>query len=85
MFPNWDQWVKIFEAGGGFSGLNSTLAAAGGESLHGEEFEFYWTSTVKVPGSRSYFWYIDSNGNFTVDNYGANWDQKYRVRGCLVF
>lgn len=23
--------------------------------------------------------------NFTVDNNGADWDQKYRVRGCLAF
>ena len=84
--PSQAEWQQMFSANGGnqdsYTGLNTALAAAGGDSSKLQEYAFYWSSSEFDPGVDAY----------DVVLYGgdAGWgsddeDDDYRVRACLAF
>lgn len=84
--PTKDEWNQMFSANGGsegsYTGLNTALAAAGGDSSKLQEGARYWSSSENSPGVDAY----------RVDLYGglASWDSGdegygFLVRACLAF
>ena len=83
LLPSQDQWKAMFKANGGsessYSGLNSALATAGGNSS--ELLGSYWSST-ETGGSTAYFVRIfGDTANFMSDGKASD----YGVRACLAF
>ena len=86
--PSQAEWQQMFSANGGnqdsYTGLNTALAAAGGDSSKLQESAHYWSSSEDNPGVDAYFVSL-------VSGYGyAYWssddeDVDFRVRACLAF
>lgn len=83
--PSQAEWQQMFSANGGnpnsYTGLNTTLAAAGGDSSKLQEFDFYWSST-EDDEDRAYHVYLDDgDAFFNLVSKGS----PGRVRACLAF
>ena len=83
--PTKDEWKQMFSANGGnedsCSGLNTALAAVGGDSSKLLESGIYWSST---PYDENNVWRVDlfyGNGEWDYGSVGY----KRHVRACLVF
>ena len=83
--PTKEEWNLMFSANGGsegsYAGLNTALAAAGGDGSKLKEYGFYWSST---PDGGAYAWEVG------LYEGGANWyrdlvGDSFRVRACLAF
>lgn len=87
LLPSQNQWKTMFSANGGneesFAGLNTALAAAGGDSskLNSDILytDFYWSSTEN--GSSNAWYYVFRFGYWNYSSKGNH----YYVRACLVF
>ena len=84
--PSQAEWQQMFSANGGnqnsYTGLNTALAAAGGDSGKLREGAMYWSSSEINPGVFAYSVYL-----FNGDAY-CNSDLEfieYEVRACLAF
>ncbi|MBO6058446.1 MAG: hypothetical protein J6P64_09630 [Bacteroidales bacterium] len=83
--PSQAEWQRMFIANGGnqnsYTGLNTTLAAAGGDSSKLQEYSSYWSSTN---GGVDHAYYVSlTDGDalfFSVDK-----GYPFRVRACLAF
>ena len=85
MLPSKDQWKAMFKANGGdegwYTGLNTALATAGGDSSKLQEFASYWSST---PYGKDEAWRVyPTQGVASWYNY--YWGGAPRTRACLVF
>ena len=86
MLPSKDQWKTMFRANGGneesYTGLNTALATAGGDSSKFQERDWYWSST---PSDEDFAWRV------TLHDGGASWaigsmmGNLFPVRACLAF
>jgi hypothetical protein len=83
--PTKDEWKQMFSANGGnedsCSGLNTALAAVGGDSSKLLESGIYWSST---PYDENNVWRVDlfyGNGEWDYGSVGY----KRHVRACLAF
>ena len=83
--PSQAEWQQMFSANGGnqdsYTGLNTALAAAGGDSSKLQEYVNYWSSTEYGVDDAYYVNLNGGNANF-LDGYKLN---PYRVRACLAF
>ena len=87
LLPSQNQWKTMFRANGGnedsFAGLDTALAAAGGDSskLNSDILysDFYWSSTEN--GSSNAWYYVFRFGYWNYSSKGSH----YYVRACLVF
>ena len=83
--PSQAEWQQMFSANGGnqdsYTGLNTALAAAGGNSSKLQE-EKYWSSSENDPGVRAYYVLLDYG-----DAYWSNGSEGFvfQVRACLAF
>ena len=77
--PSQNQWNTMFNANGGYNGLNTIINSAGGTALQWSGF--YWSSTV-YDGDNAYYVYLDEDGAW-FSYYGKNYN--YLVRACLTF
>ena len=83
--PSQAEWQQMFSANGGnqdsYTGLNTALAAAGGNSSKLQE-EKYWSSSENDPGVRAYYVLLDFG-----DAYWSNGSEGFvfQVRACLAF
>ena len=84
LLPSQNQWIAIFKANGGdeksWTGLQTALATAGGDSSKLQEDSFYWSST---PYMEDVAWGVlrdDDDYWCPVNEYN-----DYRVRAFLVF
>jgi len=84
--PSEDEWKQMFSANGGiegsYTGLNTALATAGGNSSKLRENTTYWSSTEKVEG---YARRVQLSGGNTTWGFGIEGNYDYRVRACLAF
>jgi hypothetical protein len=75
----------MFKAFGGsdasFTGLNTALAAAGGDSSKLPMSGDYWSSS---PDGGDYAWYVDLKDGVASDGHGLRYLDD-RVRACLAF
>ena len=82
--PSLAEWQQMFIANGGnagsYTGLNTTLAAAGGDSSKLQDV-YYWSST-ESGGDRAYFVNLDDGDAEFPHELKGN---PYRVRACLAF
>ena len=82
--PSLAEWQQMFIANGGnagsYTGLNTTLAAAGGDSSKLQDV-YYWSST-ESGGDRAYFVNLDDGDAEFLHELKGN---PYRVRACLAF
>ncbi len=82
--PTQGEWKQMFSANGGsdssYTGLNSALATAGGDSSKLQANADYWSSSEHNSGfARDLF--LGSSASWTNDNK----NNGYRVRACLAF
>ena len=75
--PNHRQYKTMFDANGGFEGLNTALNAAGGEYSKLKVGSSYWTNTLAGGGKSKCM----RDGNL----YEAASSESYYVRVCLAF
>jgi len=86
LLPSQNQWKAMFRANGGneesYTGLNTALATAGGDSSKFQERDWYWSST---PSDEDFAWRV------TLHDGGASWyigsmmGNLFPVRACLAF
>ena len=86
LLPSQNQWKTMFRANGGneesYTGLNTALATAGGDSSKFQEWVWYWSST---PSDE------DFARRVTLHDGGASWaigsmmGNLFPVRACLAF
>jgi hypothetical protein len=85
MLPSLSQWKAMFKAFGGnegkYTGLNTALAAAGGDSSKLQMSGDYWSSS---PDAGDYAWYVDLKDGVASDGHGLRYLDD-RVRACLAF
>ena len=78
-------WLLPSQAFGGsdasFTGLNTALAAAGGDNSKLPMFGSYWTSS---PDAGDYAWYVDLDDGVAGEGHGLRFNDQ-RVRACLAF
>ena len=82
--PTQAEWNQMFSANGGsegsYTGLNTALATAGGDSSKLQENRRYWSSSEGGIGA----WYVELyDGDADWDS--GDTDEYFRVRACLVF
>ena len=90
LLPSLEQWKAMFRANGGegsYTGLNTALATAGGDSSKLQETDWdsnwgYWSST---PNAKDYAWRVDLYGGAAHWGDGAMGWGVPRVRACLAF
>lgn len=82
--PSQAEWQRMFIANGGnqysYTGLNTTLAAAGGDSSKLQEYNSYWSSSKSGVDYAYYVSLTDGALFFPVDK-----GYLFRVRACLAF
>ena len=85
LLPSRNQWKAMFKAFGGsdasFTGLNTALAAAGGDSSKLPMSGSYWSSS---PDAGDYAWYVDLDDGVAGEGHGLRFNDQ-RVRACLAF
>ena len=83
--PSQDEWKQMFSANGGsdssYSGLNTALAAAGGDSSKLQVDDYYWSSTE----DDSDYAYRVSLRDGDADWLSFGKDDDVLVRACLAF
>ena len=81
--PTQDEWKQMFKANGNnegnYTGLNTALAAAGGESMQG--WALYWSSTPNGEDEAYQVYLSDGSALWGIDRVG----EEYLVRACLAF
>lgn len=79
------EWQRMFIANGGnqnsYTGLNTTLAAAGGDSSKLQEYSSYWSSSK---GGVNYAWFVSLTDGDALF-YSVDKSYSFRVRACLAF
>ena len=85
LLPSRNQWKAMFKANGGnegsYTGLNTALATAGGDSSKLQKNERYWSSSEQ--GSN--FAWVLVLGEDSAGWDGAPEDLGHHVRACLAF
>ena len=86
--PSQDEWKQMFSANGGndssYTGLNTALAAAGGDSSKLQDYDDYWSST-EIDDSQAYaMWLLAYNGS-VMSISAAKVDNPNPVRACFAF
>ena len=71
-----DNWEAVFDANGGYDGLNTALNAAGGEFSRLKAGGTYWTRVLAPNGA----WFMDG----TKSGSSSKSELRY-VRACLAF
>ena len=83
--PSQDEWKQMFSANGGsdssYSGLNTALAAAGGDSSKLQVDDYYWSSTE----DDSDYAYRVSLRDGDADWLSFGKDDDVLVRACRAF
>ena len=77
MLPSKEQWNAMLNANGGYTGLQTALATAGGDSSKLPE-DCYWSSTEYYSDAWDYDFYF-------VEWHWDGRDEYFRVRACLAF
>jgi hypothetical protein len=85
LLPSRNQWKAMFKANGGnegsYTGLNTAVATAGGDSSKLQKNERYWSSSEQ--GSNFAWVLVLGEDNAGWD--GAPEDLGHHVRACLAF
>jgi hypothetical protein len=85
LLPSRNQWKAMFKANGGnegnYTGLNTAVATAGGDSSKLQKNERYWSSSEQ--GSN--FAWVLVLGEDSAGWDGAPEDLGHHVRACLAF
>lgn len=83
--PSRAEWQRMFIANGGnqysYTGLNTTLATAGGDSSKLQEYSSYWSSSK---GGVDYAWFVSLTDGDALF-YSVDKGYPFRVRACLAF
>ena len=87
LLPSRNQWNAMFNANGGneesYTGLNSELATAGGDSSKLKEQGGYWTSSEN---GGNYVWRVRLISDIGLTSWGTDYNiSTYHVRACLAF
>ena len=86
--PSQAEWQQMFSANGGsqssYTGLNTALAAAGGDSSKLQDYDDYWSST-ESDGDHAYaMWLLAYNGSVSSVS-AEKVDNPNPVRACFAF
>jgi hypothetical protein len=88
--PSQAEWQQMFSANGGsqssYTGLNTALAAAGGDSSKLQDGDDYWSSTeTEINGEQAFaMWLLSYNGSvYSIS--AAKVDNPNPVRACFAF
>ena len=87
LLPSRNQWNAMFNANGGneesYTGLNSELATAGGDSSKLKEQGGYWTSSEN---GGNYVWRVRLISDIGLTSWGTDYNiSTYHVRACVAF
>ena len=86
--PSQDEWKQMFSANGGndssYTGLNTALAAAGGDSSKLQDYDDYWSSTEINEDQAYSMWLLAYNGS-VMSVSAAKVDNPNPVRACFAF
>ena len=84
--PSMNQWKAMFRANGGneesYTGLNTALATAGGDSSKFQERGWYWSST---PSDEDFAWRVSLTAGDASWYIGSMMGNLFPVRACLAF
>jgi len=88
--PSQAEWQQMFSANGGsqssYTGLNTALAAAGGDSSKLQDGDDYWSSTeTEINGEQAFAMLLLSYNGSVISISAAKVDNPNPVRACFAF